>query len=147
MSYARPTTNALQHAGQPAASFTAQTVTNNTPIWRATLTAGPSGKSGNGCRTESATLCSNALSEDSFTVGGTTYQVKILAAGVASDGQGFVELELDQEVPTTWTLRVGNRTGPVSLATRSNGNKNARWHPVNWGLGNGDVITVTLQGP
>ena len=148
VSYARPTTNPLQHAGQPVASFTAQTVTNNTPLWRATLTAGPSGQGGNGCRTGSTTQCSTALSENSFTLGSTTYQVNILAAGVDSGTSlGFVELELDQEVPTTWTLHVGTNELAVSSATRSNGNKNARWHPVNWGIGNGDVLTVSLRAP
>ena len=136
------------HNANGAGSWVAigATHTPKSPIWMATLTAGPSGQSGNGCRTGSATQCSTALSENSFTVGTTTYQVNILAAGVDSGtSMGFVELELDQEIPTTWTLHVGTNELDVSTATRSNGNKNARWHPVNWGIGNGDVLTVGLK--
>ncbi|MYC31126.1 MAG: hypothetical protein F4X65_13730 [Chloroflexi bacterium] len=148
VNYEIPESNFLQNViCEYAPSFNDQDVTNNTPPWEATLTAGPSGQSGNGCRTGSDTLCSSALSAASFTVGTTTYQVNILAAGVDSGTSlGFVELELDQEIPTTWTLHVGSNDGlAVSSATRSNGNKNARWHPVNWGIGNGDVLTVSLK--
>ena len=147
--YTRPSTNPLQGGnGAPVLTFTDRDVTNDTPLWSATLTAGPSGQNGNGCRTGSSTPCSTALSDDDFTVGGTTYQVNILAAGVASDSLGFMELELDREVPTTWTLYVGSNDGlAVSTATRSNGDKNARWHPVNWGIGNGDTLTVSLKAP
>ena len=147
--YRKPSTKPLQDTdGLDVATFGDLQVTNNsTLLWTTRLTAGPSGSGGYGCRTGSSTTCTNALIDYNFTFGGTDYQINILAAGVASDSLGFVELELDQEVPTAWTLHVGTNSLAVSSATRSNGNKNARWHPVNWGIGNGDKLTVSLMRP
>ena len=149
--YTKPSANPLQSDGQgvPVETFTDQTVTNDTTaIWSATLTAGPAEQSGNGCRIGSTTLCSTALTDDDFIVGGTTYQVEILAAGISADSQGFVDLQLDREIPTTWTLTVGSNPGlTVSTAFRSNQNKRARWHPVNWGIGSGDTFSVGLTAP
>ena len=116
--------------------------------WSATLTTGPSGESGNGCRKGSSTLCSTALTDDDFTVGGTDYQVEIVATGIipGGGGQGFLDLGLDKEIPTNWTLYVDSRDGlAVSTATRSNGNKTARWTNPGWGFGNNQTVSLSLK--
>ena len=147
--YTKPSTNPLQGAaGNDVETFADRTVTNDSPFWSATLTAGPSGEGGNGCRTGSSTLCSTALTDDDFTLGGTDYHVEILATGVSSGGHGILDLQLDQVIPTDWTLFVDERAGlAVSTATRSNGNKTARWSNPGWGLGNDQVVSVRLKAP
>ena len=147
--YTKPSTNPLQDtAGNDVETFADRTVTNNSPFWSATLTAGSSGEGGNGCRIGSTTLCSTALSDDDFTVGGTEYHVETLATGVGSDFLGIVDLQLDQVIPTDWTLYVDDRDGlAVSDATLSNSNKTARWGQVNWGLGTTSIASVSLKAP
>ena len=146
--YTKPSANRLQSgSGIPVETFADRTVTNNSPLWSATLTTGPSGWSGNGCRIGFSTVCSDALSDDSFTVGVTDYQVEIVATGVTSASQAILDLQLDKEIPTDWTLYVDSRDGlAVSDATRSNGNKTARWNPT-WGFGNDQTVSLNLKAP
>ena len=148
--YRKPSTKPLQDTdGLDVATFGDLQVTNNsTLIWTTRLTAGPSGSGGNGCRTGSSTTCGNALIDDDFTFGGTNYQVEILASGVNSSSVGILDLQLDRVIPSDWTLHVDSRAGlAVSSATRSNGNKTARWTSPGWGFGNGQKANVSLMRP
>ena len=148
--YTKPSANPLQGAaGNDVVTFTDRTVSNNTAyIWSTTLTTGSSGESGNGCRTESSTLCSTALTDDDFTVGGTDYQVTIVATGIVSGVGGFLDLGLDKEIPTDWTLYVDSHDGlAVSTATRSNGNKTARWTNPGFGFGPNQTVSLSLKVP
>ena len=150
MRYRKPSTKPLQDAdGLDVATFADQPVTNNsTLIWTTRLTTGPSGEGGFGCRTGSGTTCGNALIDYNFTFGGTSYQVEILASGVNSSSVGILDLQLNREIPTDWTLHVGDEDAlAVSTATRSNGNKTARWTSPGWGFGNGQKATVSLMRP
>ena len=147
VSYTKPSAGALQSAtGYSVETFVNQEVTNNTPVtlWTATLTAGLSGQNGHGCRVGSDTLCSDALTAASFTVGDTTYQVQTLATG-HNGGIGFLDLALDQEISTDWTLYVDERPGlDISTAALAIGSMEARWTSLGFGWGVGQTVTVRL---
>ena len=151
--YTRPSVRPLlrHHGGaQVLESFADRAVTNNTVIgiWSATLTTGPSGQQGHGCRTGSSTLCSDALTEDTFTTrGGTTYQIEVLATGVTQASLGFLDLGLDKAIPqeAAWTLHVGDDwQSLVTNATLSTDRTSARWTSPGFGFGNGQEVSLRL---
>ena len=144
--YTRPSANPLQDGdGNDVETFADRAVTNNSPLWSATLTARPSGQRGHGCR-NGYTLCSAALSEDSFTVGGITYQVQGIATGISRQGSTFLDLKLDKAIPADWTLYVDDHPGlVVSSAILFYGD--TRWLNPGFGFGSGDTFSLSLRAP
>ena len=144
--YTRPSANPLQDGdGNDVETFADRTVTNNSPIWSATLTARPAGQRGHGCR-NGFTPCSAALSEDSFTAGGISYQVESVATGISRQGSTFLDLRLDKAIPANWTLYVDDRPGlVVSSAILFYGD--TRWLNPGFGFGSGDTFSLSLRAP
>ena len=139
LSYSKDSAPRLQNEwGGQVPTLTNESVTNNTValavIWSATLTTGPTTTGGFGCWNGFPTECSDALDEDTFTTGGTSYQV-IRASRDTHGIHGYplLVLELDKVISQHWTLHVDGRRFAVADATLFNSDKSARWDNVNIG--------------
>ena len=129
VSYTKPSTSPLRGAnGFPVETFTNQAVTNNTPIWSATLTVAEvtaGATTYRGCFTSTRnTACSDLLTSSSFVSGGTTYTVGTLSLTMPS---AEVALRLDRAISQDWTLHIGNQEFSVADATLSDTDKVATW--------------------
>ncbi len=145
---ANPLRNA---AGFAVASFGDQAVTNNSPkvpgaFWSATLTVGDASDLGSGCSNLDVPLCTTALTEDSFTSEGTSYQVVSLRHAGAV-GSWVLFIQLDKAIPSNsnWTLHVGDRTFLVADATLSHSGLQATWNLTEeiWQTGNKVDLALT----
>ena len=134
--YTKPSRNGLQgRFGSAVNTFSYQAVTNNTQatIWSATLTVGPAVLGGDGCWTASGpsfpTPCSSALTDNSFTYDGITYQVtRVVRQTHGITNEPIAVLELDKAIPSDVALLyVGDHQLPVADATLSDGDKTAIW--------------------
>ena len=129
--YTKPSAGPLQGvSGNAVDTFADQAVTNNTvagTIWSATLTAGVVVGEGRGCWNGFATECSNALDEDSFTTGGTTYRVVTAARGLVGHQGEYLAFALDKAISRDWTLHVGALRFSVADATLRLNDKIAHW--------------------
>ena len=152
--YTKPTVNPLRTAanGIDVEGFTDQSVTNNTQIaiWSATLTVSQgtlesvSGTPWTGCYTERATSCSSALTEDSFTAAGASYQV----FGIIENQDSFTVV-MNRAIPSAWTMHVDNRQYLVANAQHS---ENGGVHRHVWNSGGvwraaGQQVSLRLTGP
>ncbi|MDE2695314.1 MAG: SwmB domain-containing protein [Chloroflexota bacterium] len=126
--YTKPSASPLRGAsGFPVETFTNQAVTNNTPIWSATLTVAQSSTGTyRGCFPSTAvtTACSNSLTSSSFVSGGTTYTVVTVSLTTSS---AEVTLTLDRAISQDWTLHIGNQEFSVADATLSSSDRTATW--------------------
>ncbi len=131
--YTKPSANPLQGSayGRAVATFADQAVTNNTPetIWSATLTVRQSSLATTaGCDNAiSGWECSSRLTDDSFTHGGTNYQVESVFNYPGSGGNRYLEFRLNEAISSDWTLHVGNRQFSVADATLSASDRTAAW--------------------
>ena len=105
--YTKPSANPLQStSGQAVDTFTDQEVTNevtnNSPIWSATLTASRFAHprlTAFGCGSAFPETCASALDpDDSFTAGGASYRVVSVSDGVATTNTRRLEVEFEQGV-------------------------------------------------
>ncbi len=133
--YTRPSARPLRNtSGQDVDTFPDRAVTNKSGLWSATLRTGPTTTGGFGCWNGLLTECSDSdvLDEDSFTTGGTSYQVIRATRNTHGiHGYPLLILELDKAISRHWTLHVDDRPFPVADATLSEGDKVARWDRVN----------------
>ena len=96
--------------------------------WSATLTAGNLQPFVDGCW-ESAAIgkCSILLTDNTFTFGGTSYQVIRLYEYQQPGVLGQITFELDEAMSRSWTLHVGQRAFSLADATLSSGDRLAGW--------------------
>ncbi len=124
--YTKPSTNPLESAASGSAvnTFADQEVTNNTEVtvWTATLTAKREALISGCSGTTSDAGCASRLIPNSFTLGGTAYQVKKVLTSA-----GDLELELDKAIPSGWTLHVDEHQFSVSMARSTQSGKGAIW--------------------
>ena len=90
--------------------------------------------------------CSEELTDDTFTVEGTSYQVTEIA-DFRLPNNVYLSITLDKAILSDWTLHVGDREFPVADATHSPGGTTARWdNPgLNWQVG--DKVSLSLTAP
>ena len=130
--YTRPSVRPLRGGtGIAVATFSYSMGINNTPvgIWSATLTAADL-VPGVGCSSSvSGKECSisGVLTDNTFTLAGTAYQVTAINVGVTDSGDIRLLFELDKAIPQDLTLHVGNAPFAVADATLSNSDKSAIW--------------------
>ena len=143
------------------ATFTGQSVTNNTPrapgeidpgnrelVWSATLTVKSIADTTKGCIHIIATdRCSGALTDDDFVRGGTTYQVTTIVYGSDTSGNLSAVLDLNVAIPTDLRFHVGNAHYDVDDATLSDGGKTATWARTASQLATGAQVAVGLTAP
>ena len=151
--YTRPSAMPLQGAnGVAVDTFADQAVTNNTPsvevIWSATLTVGPA-PSGFGCRNVefTQTECTSALTEDSFTTGGTTYQVTNVSRHTNLFGVTTFLFDLNNVISRDWTLHVGSQEFSFADATLSDDGERARWVNPGFTWSTGQQVSLSLTVP
>ena len=145
--YTRPSANPLRGTnGLAVDTFAEQAVSNNPPIWSATLTArAHSIEHGCGVEGRSGWLCSSRLSDNSFTHGGTSYQVEVVLATVSFSGMNL-RLGLDKAVPQDLTLYVDDRPFAVANATISeDGGDVVGWNVLDLSLRWSDGQQVQLR--
>ena len=111
-------------------------------FWSATLTAHSligTGLSGCDENFPPGGRCSAALTEDSFTLNGTSYQILSI-----NEGNGRLVLALDRAIPRDLTLYVGNRDFPVAEATLLAGDTAAIWDNHGFAWNEGDEVSLGL---
>ncbi len=140
LAYTKPSQNPLRGTrGNPAVpSFDARGVRNDTPlppgvVWEATLTARSVVIGGWGCweGVGGNRDCSNAgtLTDNSFTKGGTSYQITRLMAGKDTSNRNYLVIVLTNSFSQRWTLHVDDRDFPVADATLASNGTAAAWRP------------------
>ena len=156
--YTRPSANPLRDDVRDAVeSFTDRAVTNDTGVdpegppgnfWAGTLTVqNISSGAAFGCDDSfSGKECSSALTNDTFTHGGTSYQVKDLYRLVAAANRLVFALTTNP-IPSDWTLHVGDREFPLDDATLDDGDKLARWSRSGLTWTTGQEVSVWLSVP
>ena len=128
--YTKPSSNPLRGAnGLAVETFADQEVSAPETIWSATLTAGLaiSGAQLTGCQNGQSVQCTSALTEDSFTLGDTTYGVETVYTSVDRASRVVLVFTLDKAIPRDWSLYVGNRQLTVANATLASNDKSATW--------------------
>ena len=145
--YTRPTANPLQSSfGRAVATFADQAVTNNTaePIWSATLTA-IEFNTFFGCAEHlSGYECSSRLTDNSFTIGGTTFQV----TRVIVDSSSIFDIGFNRAIPSRdWTLHVGDSELSFADATFTQSGKTASWTNSGITWTNGQSVSLRLTAP
>ena len=124
----------------------AVTVLTRGDIWSATLTAG-SLASQRGCHSGSLGSCTTALTDASFTLGETTYQVTGLINFVRlRELTHSLRFVLDRAIPSGWTLHVGDHQFPVADATLSDSDRAATWDNVSFLWTAGQQVSLRLTG-
>ena len=154
LGYTRPSANPLRDAdGERVATFADFTVTNNTPvpresIWSETLTVQGVLSGVWGCWDGfGANIdCNSALTDDSFTRGGTSYQVTRVTNGRSAAHVNILVITLNEAIPSDWALHVGDRQFLISDATLTHDDTTATW-PVALGWSLNDEVSVSLSVP
>ncbi|MXY35537.1 MAG: hypothetical protein F4Y54_01980, partial [Dehalococcoidia bacterium] len=144
--YTKPSASPLRGAsGFPVETFTNQAVTNNSPIWSATLTVAEltaGAVTYRGCFANNpGKECGDVLTTSSFVSGGTTYRVVALTR----TGNQF-SFTLDKAIPQQgWTLHIGDQE--FSLADASFGGENhfASWTNPGFTWTTGQKVQVSLR--
>ena len=135
-------------------AFTDKTATNITPpagaFWSATLTVKWfGGGSIRGCSDALSIDCSGALTDDSFTHAGISYEV--VGAGslphLGSTTPPELLFVLDKAIPTDWTLHVGDQSFPLANATLSSGDTTATWSSADLNWQEGSKVPLWLSAP
>ena len=139
-------------AGLEVASFGDMAVVNATPdpnvpvgtFWSATLTPEFLFASSFGC--DNGTVeCSAALTDNTFTVDGTSYQVTQVRVGISATFENILAFQLDKAIPTGWTLHVDDKAFPVTDAAPSDSGKIATWTNPGVSWSNGDTVQLHLS--
>ena len=157
--YTRPSANPLRGANHLVVdSFGDVTVTDvkdaeGPPgnFWAAMLTVGQANPqvAAYGCFIGSSqSSCSSALTEDSFTRGGTPYQVRRVTIQATTSSGYVLAFILDNAIPSDWTLHVGDRKFAFADATLSVGNTVAGWNfsGISWSVGQKVSLWLTASG-
>ena len=164
--YTKPATNPLRDAaGNQVATFADQDVTNNSTlsphevpqksIWSATLTLKTTFGAGGtalGCKdSDSNALCSTALTDNSFTYEGETYQVTSVIFE-SSGTSTFFDITLDKAIPVslrqTGTLQYhGSEVRFYSNASYSSQYKRVGWAFTTVPLSENQKISMALTVP
>ena len=156
VSYTKPSANPLRGALRvphlassfPVESFSNQAVTNNTPIWSATLTVAElvtSTSSYYGCFLDhQGKNCSDmaVLTSSSFVSGGTSYTVVSISRW--RDNLERFSLTLDKAIPEGWTLHIGNQEFSVAGATLSSSKIIASWTNPNFTWTANQKVQISL---
>ena len=119
-----------------------------TTIWSATLTVGELGAATHlGCSNNVAHTCSGALSANTFTFEGQTYEITAIVARSTNNSTTFIMSPAITDSMLGWTLRIGSTSLP--FASRSSLDKAAG--RIDWtnrpSLTSGGTVSVSLVAP
>ncbi len=148
--YTRPSSRPLRSTdGFAVETFAEQEVANNpaVTIWSAMLTVTRLevlGADYFGCGQWHTLLCSNLLTDDSFTYGDRTIHVGAVYDKREAGTTYAFYVKFDQVVSQAWTLHVGDRQLPVANATLTDGDKTAIWNTTSLGWTNNQQVSLRL---
>ena len=114
-------------------------------VWSATLTAGASGL-GIGYVTNPASLTAGSISQATFEVAGTTYTVNNLYDTSPNANEGSIVLQLDQKIPSHFTISVDGTEYSATDAREGEGTTTFQytWNGTNPSWNASDTLSVVL---